>query len=93
MTERASGRCYANLDAIPGERFIKCAYHKAGGKPRNPCGPKDAGRAVAEYHDARYDYSVCAGCGQSYQNIDFRGNPHVSLCNDVRPSAQKGGSR
>lgn len=48
MTERASGRCYANLDAIPGERFIKCAYHKAGGKPRNPCGPKDAGRAVAE---------------------------------------------
>lgn len=74
-----------------------CAYGKHGsdfpggeeGKPRqlrdliNAANHRAAGHDVRD-HDARYDYVACAGCGETYQRIDFRGNPHAAICHDVR---------
>ena len=30
--------------------------------------------------DPRYEQVKCASCGRVYQRMDFRGNPHVFLC-------------
>lgn len=47
-----------------------------------------AGWAVQELAMLRrYAHQTCATCGRTYQAIDFRGNPHVSLCSNpqVKP--------
>jgi len=37
--------------------------------------------------DIRYEFVTCACCGNSYQLIDFGGNPHAWRCPDAYPLA------
>jgi len=45
----------------------------------------NAGEGANKPHDSRYEYRLCLVCGQTFQRIDFHGNPHYYFCKGAQP--------